>query len=303
MWNFNFYGSSCCSSCLWRTLSPPVLPDKGGSQCCRRRTFPYRDVFPSARNLNDYKELLAAQAEVDAANALFTMPSNVRCTWHYDTTSFCKIDRELPSIIFSFSDKQRYVLRPVNFAYKNRTQIISLLLETYKRLTRLVNGNNEEQRTTVKELWEKTKIIMTVSVEKNLHIENGIATAFGSSHIPLHLLCKAHSIEALYRSNINVLPSFESSLYFREELESINPGVKSFLRVEKLVVLCAIKSILSFVSHDKLSSSTNLAELFDYVPQKENEVKHLPLYKNDALTNLVTPVPQYLMLCLISKWF
>ena len=22
MWNFNFYGNSCCSSCLWKTLSP-----------------------------------------------------------------------------------------------------------------------------------------------------------------------------------------------------------------------------------------------------------------------------------------
>ena len=62
----------------------------------------------------------------------------------YGTISRCKIDGEWSSIIFSFSDKQRYVLCPINFAYENRTQIISLLLEIYKRLALLVNGNDEE---------------------------------------------------------------------------------------------------------------------------------------------------------------
>ena len=37
----------------------------------------YKNVLPSARTLNNYKQLLAVQPEADAANALFTMPSNV----------------------------------------------------------------------------------------------------------------------------------------------------------------------------------------------------------------------------------
>ena len=119
--------------------------------------------------------------------------------------------------------------------------------------------------TTVKELWQKTTIIMTDSVEKNLHIENGIAAELDSSHIPLHLRCKAHTVEALNRSNINVLPSLERFLKFREAPESINPGVKSFIRSEKLEVLCTIMSILNFASHDKSSSSTNQAELFEKI--------------------------------------
>ena len=148
---------------------------------------------------------------------------------------------------------------------ENHTPIISLLLKTYKRMALLVNSNNEEQRTTVKELWQKTTIIMTDSVEKNLHIENGIAAELDSSHIPLHLPCKAHTVEALNRSNINVLASLESFLKFREAPESINPGVKSFIRSEKLEVLCTIMSILNFASHDKSSSSTNQAELFEKI--------------------------------------
>ena len=77
----------------------------------------------------------------------------------------------------------------------------------------------------MKELREKTAIIITDCAEKNLHTKNGIATVFGLCHVPLYLLCKA-----LDRLNIDVLPSRESALRFRDALESINPGVKSFLR-------------------------------------------------------------------------
>ena len=151
--------------------------------------------------------------------------------------------------------QQQYVLRSVDFAYEKCT---------------LVNSNNEEQRRTVKKLWDNTAIIMTDSVKKNLLIEkkNGIAAGLGSSHIPLHFLCKDHTLEALDRLNINALASLEGSFKFREALESINPGVKSLLKGEKLVVLCAMKPILNFVSHDK-SSSTNQAELFDCPPERK----------------------------------
>ena len=93
-------------------LSPPILPDKGGSHqegphfaqykeqnssapkkqhldklkqpsklmSSKRDYAPYKNVLPSARTLNDYKQLLAVQPEADAANALFTVMYNVQCT-------------------------------------------------------------------------------------------------------------------------------------------------------------------------------------------------------------------------------
>ena len=81
----------------------------------------YKDVLPSVKTVNNYKQLLAMQTEADTANALFRMPIKVWCTLHYDMTSHCKIDGEWLRIIFSFSDKQQYVLRPIKFAYENRT--------------------------------------------------------------------------------------------------------------------------------------------------------------------------------------
>ena len=72
------------------------------------------------------------------------------------------------------------------------------------RLATLASAKNGIM-VSAKELWEQVTVIMSDSVEKNLKIEDGIALALGSSHIPLHLLCKAHMVEALDRSNLSVL--------------------------------------------------------------------------------------------------
>ena len=190
--------------------------------------IPYRNVLPSPKTINDYKQLLAVQEEADAANCLYNMPSGVTCTLHYDTTSRCKIDGEWPAIIFSFSNGHRYSLRPLFFAFEDRAQIVRLLAETYKRLAICVTSKSVDTPVAAKDLWEKTSVIMTDSVEKNLKIEDGIAASLGSTYKPLHTLCKAHTVEALDRSNLAVLAKMEHKIKFRQALESINPGVKSF---------------------------------------------------------------------------
>ena len=156
-------------------------------------------------------------------------------------------------------------------------QIVKLLVETYECLALLVDSN--QGSATAKDLWEKTSIVMTDSAEKNLHIEKGIAKELKSNHVPYHFLCKAHTVEALDQSNINALANLEHALKFREALESMNIGMKSFLRGEESVVLCAIKCILSFVSDDKSAASTNQAELFDYILLREGQIKHLSFYQ------------------------
>ena len=174
-------------------------------------------------------------------------------------------------------------MHPLFFAFEDRAQIVKLLVETYECLALLVDSN--QGSATAKDLWEKISIIMTDSVEKNLHIEKDIAKELKSSHVPYHFLSKAHTVEVLDPSNINVLANPEDALKFREALEFVNSGVKSF-REEKLVVLCAIKCILSFVSHDKFAASTNQAELFDYILHCEGKIKHLSLYQEHRFTKL-----------------
>ena len=70
---------------------------------------------------------------------------------------------------------------------------------------------------------------MTLKIKMVLRL-HWVQTTFPS-------LCKAHTVEALDISNINVLASLESSLKFTEAPESINACVKSFVRGEESVVI------------------------------------------------------------------
>ena len=62
--------------------------------------------------------------------------------------------------------------------------------------------------------------------------------------------------------------------------------MKSFLRGKTSIVEEAITSILSLVSHDKSSHSTNQADLFDYILQREGQVKYIAKYYERRFTKL-----------------
>ena len=132
---------------------------------------------------------------------------------------------------------------------------------------------------------KKLQAIMTDSVSKNLKNENGVEEQLRSNYKPTHLLCKSHLVEAFDRANIDVLSQVDKKVNFREKLESINPS-KSFLRREQSVAVCGLKSILNVVSHDKSASSANQVDLFDFILQWENQVKHMSLYRERRFTRL-----------------
>ena len=54
----------------------------------------------------------------------------------------------------------------------------------------------------------------------------------------------------------------------------------------KSVVECAIISILSLISHDKSATSTNQADLFDHILEREGAVKHVAMYYERRFTKL-----------------
>ena len=123
-------------------------------------------------------------------------------------------------------------------------------------------------------------------MSKNLKIEDEVTDVLKSNYKPYHLLCKSHLVESFDQSNIEVLSSTENQLNFREKLESINPSIRSFLCGEKCVAVCGIKSILNLISCDKSASFTNQTGLFDFILQRENQVKHISLYQEHRFTKL-----------------
>ena len=120
-----------------------------------------------------------------------------------------------------------------------------------------------------------------------MKIKEGVPEVLGSEYIPYHLLCKPHVVEYLDWSKLKVLSTVETKLILREKLESINPALQSFLRGEKSIAVCGIKSTLGLVSRDKsAASSTNQADLFDFILQCEKQVKHMALYHERRFTKL-----------------
>lgn len=144
----------------------------------------YENVLPTAKTINDHKQILASYHEKEAASALRDLPFGVKVTLYYDTTSRSKIDGDWPSLILIFSDNRRFSLRPIFFAYEDRDQIIRLITETYNRLS--LTLSMDDFPATAKELWEKITAIMIDSVSKNLKVEDGVAECLGSNHKPYH---------------------------------------------------------------------------------------------------------------------
>ena len=186
------------------SLTPPIVQNKINEPAEKKRrvtltasdyeNYTYTYVIPSARTINDYKQMQASQVERDAACKLLSMDSHIKSTLHYNTTSRNRIDGEWLSKFFAFSSGEEFVLRPVFFAYEDRQQIVDLLVETYHRLLLAVSVHLGQEITS-KQLWEKSVSIMTDSVAKKLQIEDGIAETLNSIHIPYHLLCKSHTVE------------------------------------------------------------------------------------------------------------
>ena len=71
----------------------------------------------------------------------------------------------------------------------------------------------------------------------------------------------------------------ENQLKLCEKLRAINVTMRPFLQGFQTVVETGICSIVNLISHNKSASSTNQADLLDYILQRENKVKHIALYQ------------------------
>ena len=180
----------------------------------------------------------------------------VKVTLHYGSTTRSKIDGDWPAlIILIFSDCCQFPLRTMFFAYEDRKQITRLIAET------------------------------TDSVGKN-RVEELVAEASQFNHKSDHLLCKSHVVEAFDHCNLDMLATVENQLKFCRKLTAINPTVRPFLFGSQTIAETGIHSIVNLISLDKSASSTNQVNLFDYILQRENKVKHIALYQKRRFTKL-----------------
>ena len=88
---------------------------------------------------------------------------------NYTCTTRSRIERDWPCLILDFcsndpNECKMISLRPLFFAFEDRDQIVSLVVETLNRLT--VAANDPE--VTAVHLWEKIDALMTDAVSKKL---------------------------------------------------------------------------------------------------------------------------------------
>ncbi|CAB4057870.1 unnamed protein product [Lepeophtheirus salmonis] len=141
--------------------------------------------------------------------ALYIKPNNLKSTLHYDTTSSIETNSG-PALILIFSDKRRFSLRPLLFAYEDQENIIKLCVETYKRLA---SATPTTEDVSPKDLWQKTDSIMTDFVSKNLNIEQQVAQLVGSTlPPPNHLLV----VECAIKSILNLASHQKSARSYNQ---------------------------------------------------------------------------------------
>ena len=246
----------------------------------------YADVLPSARSIHKKKMRITNQCEVDLAIALVKcIQRGLKSCIHYDTTQRSGIPGDFVSLVMSFSNLESFRFMPLYFAYEDRENIIRYFVESYQRLS-ICSTEVQGHPVSAASLWEKTDAIMTDAVAKNLKIEDGIAQQLGSDHIPKHLLCKSHTVEALDDSNIKVLAEIEQSCKFRQNLEAMFPAIKRFTRGSLSVVVTGIITILNWISHHKSALPTNVADLFDKVCEEEGRTRTFNLYQQRRFAKL-----------------
>ena len=246
----------------------------------------YRYVLPSKKVIGCYKHDKSLHQEIVAGKALGELDPGTRVTLHFDTTSRSRIDGEWPALILNFLNKDKIKckmirLRALFFAYEDREQITKLIVETLNRLSVATAGEFSP-----KILWENIYAYMTDSVSKNLKVEYAVAEILGSSHIPIHILCKSHTCEKLDEACLSALVEVESAIKFADLITKRQPQLKSFVRQSKCVVFAALKAMLQLVSQESSAKPTSLADEFDLELEKNGLSKSMSLYKERRFTKL-----------------
>ena len=128
------------------------------------------------------------------------------------------------------------------------------------------------------DLWRNIYAFMTDSVTKNLEVENLVSEMLGTTYIPIHILCKSHTCEKLDECCIDTIVEIEKQLKLADTITKRQPRLKSFVRQNKCLTICAMKALLKLVAREESGKPTSLSKEFDAALEEEGLTKSLSLY-------------------------
>ena len=137
-----------------------------------------------------------------------------------------------------------------------------------------------------KRLWENTTFFCTDAVSKNHFVGQGVAKYFNSTHVPIHTLCKSHTVEGLDKPSLKVLSNhLKIPLNLRQYFKAINPSLRPFFR-GSTVVQAGMKALLKLVTPDKSANSCSLSESFEKLCKKNGVERKIKLYHERRFAKL-----------------
>ena len=97
---------------------------------------------------------------------------------------------------------------------------------------------------------------------------------------------QSHTVEALDRSNLNVLPEVEKSVKQQEIFEGNSPTIKSFFHEKGALAEAGTEVLLNLITHDKSGGSCFQADLFDHRCKQEGITTRVFLYQRSRFAEL-----------------
>lgn len=229
----------------------------------------YEYVLPCYKTICTTKHVLAINQEKNLALSLLEKSEEIKITAHYDTTSRAYLKYEWTSLIFEFSNGQKFSAKPLPLGIENRESIVDFF---YEQIHRLAEAANVEP----KRIWEAIDCFMTDAVSKNLEVPKMIAQRLGSSHIPHHLLCNSHTCEAFDRGNLKVISKVEAAVRLKEHFISQLADLKSFLK-SKTCTEAALSALTKLCCNDGHKSSQ--FDLFDAILAEHKRTRKFSILK------------------------
>lgn len=199
-------------------------------------------------------------------------------TLHYDTTTRESVEGEWAALLIRFSeDNSLHRLRSISLAYEDHNNIVKFLVEQMKRLGVAANCSPVD-------IWKQITAYMTDAVSKNMHVLEAVAKILNSDHIPLHLLCCAHTCVDMDKKCLEVLIEIETAMDLKNKILKNMKSLAAFMRPNKSIVEIAIEAITKLVTNT--GHKTSLAKQFSDICDAQNKQKKIGFYHQRRFTKL-----------------
>ena len=222
------------------------------------------DTVPDMRNLRDQGKAREAMALAAIVEKIMDSEDKAVITYHDDGSK--KQGAGSFSVQGITINGKFYLFPTLSLASETRENLASLKLVILSLLSAVSNVPSDI-------LWNRITFTMTDSTIHNMEVDDMVAEALDTEHVPVHLLCQAHPASMFTR---------EMQKVFKEVDQVLGPDkifstfAVTISEVQESVMEQWIDCVTRLVTHDFDHKSWNYADQFDiFIFPHKNPAKRL----------------------------